>query len=86
MSDTDTLTIRLPRKTKAQLGRLAGHTKRTRSFLAAEAIGDYVARELEIVDGIERGLADVRAGRVVPHKEAMARLRQTVKAAGRSKK
>jgi predicted transcriptional regulator len=69
MSDSATLTVRLPSQTKNQLAELAGRTRRTRSFLAAEAIAAYVERELAIIEGIERGRADVRAGRVVPHEE-----------------
>ena len=57
---------------------MAAHTKRTRSYLAGEAISDFVDRELAIVEGIERGLEDMHAGRVVPHKTAMRRLRATV--------
>ncbi len=33
--------------------------------------------DLEIVEGINRGLADMRAGRTIPHKTAMQRLRAT---------
>ena len=55
-----TLTVRLSPEVKKRLGRLAGHTKRTKSFLAGEAITDFVDRELAIVDGIKRGLADIR--------------------------
>ncbi len=78
MSDSDTLTVRLPSTTKDQLGRLAAHTNRTKSYLASEAISAYVARELEIVEGIEQGIKDMRAGRTVSHADAMARLRKTV--------
>jgi len=73
-----TLTVRLPPQVKRQLGRLAGQTNRTKSYLAAEAITDFVERELAIVDGIKRGLADMNAGRVTAHKDAMRRLRATV--------
>ena len=69
MSDSATLTVRPSSQTKNQLAELAGRTRRTRSFLAAEAIGAYVERELAIIEGIERGRADVRAGCVVPHSE-----------------
>ncbi len=68
-----TMTIRLDVEVKEKLGRLAEGTRRSRSDLA-EAVAAYVDRELQIIDGIRRGLADVEAGRVVPHKEAMARL------------
>ena len=63
---------------KKRLGRLAAHTKRTKSYLAGEAIADFVDRELAIVEGIKQGLDDMHAGRVVPHNAAMRRLRATV--------
>jgi predicted transcriptional regulator len=78
-----TLTVRLAPDVKGRLGRLADATHRTRSFLAAEAITAYVAHEAEIIGGIERGLADMKAGRPVPHDEAMARLEATITAAER---
>jgi predicted transcriptional regulator len=78
MSSSTTLTVRVSPQVKKRLGRLAAHTKRTRSYLAGEAISDFVDRELAIVEGIERGLEDMHAGRVVSHKTAMRRLRATV--------
>ncbi len=82
---TTTLTVRLSEETKQKLGLLAEQTKRTKSFLAGEAIADYVERELAIIAGIKRGLEDVRAGRVVPHDEAMRQVRSTIKGARKSK-
>jgi predicted transcriptional regulator len=79
------MTIRLPAATKKKLGRLAVHTNRTKSFLAGEAIEDYVARELAIVEGIERGLTDMHSDRVVPHADAMRRLRGAVRKAAKGK-
>jgi predicted transcriptional regulator len=60
---------------------LAGRTRRTSSFLAAEAIADYVARELAIVEGIEQGRGDIRAGRVVTHAGVSDEARAIIKAA-----
>lgn len=79
-----TVTVRLPEDVETQLAELAGHTRRSKSFLAREAITAYVERELEIVAGIKRGLADMEAGRVVPHDEAMRSLRETVARAQKS--
>ena len=75
MTASTTLTIRLDPQLKAKLGRLADGTRRSRSFLAAEAVETYVDRELAIIEGIERGLADVEAGRTVSHDDAMASIR-----------
>ncbi len=85
MSGSTTLTVRVSPQVKKRLGRLAVHTKRTKSYLAGEAISDFVDRELAIVEGIERGLEDMRAGRLVPHKKAMYRLRATVARAAKEK-
>ena len=86
MTMTETLTIRLTPKMKEQLGKLADATDRTKSFLAAEAISQYVARESAIIEGINRGLDDAKAGRLVPHDVAMARLDATIDAAERRKR
>ncbi len=74
MNASTTMTIRLPVALKEKLERLSQGTRRSRSFLAAEAVSAYVERELDIIDGIQRGLADVAAGRVTPHDEAMDRV------------
>jgi predicted transcriptional regulator len=81
MADSTTMTIRLSNDLKERLGRLAHGTRRSKSFLAAEAVSAYVERELEIVDGVERGLADVKAGQVVSHAEAMAEIDAVIDAA-----
>jgi predicted transcriptional regulator len=79
---TTTITVRLPEAEKEKLDRLSDHTKRTRSFLAGQAIADYVERELAIIEGIEKGKRDAEEGRVVPHDEAMKRLRAAIDRSG----
>ena len=80
-----TMTVRLPTEAKDKLERLAGHTNRSLSFLAAQAIADYADRELSVVEGIERALADAAEGRVVPHDEAMRRIGAAIDRAGHAK-
>ncbi|MBI3515912.1 MAG: CopG family transcriptional regulator [Proteobacteria bacterium] len=86
MPSSTTLTVRIAPKVKDQLGRLAKRTSRTKSFLASEAIADYVARELAIIDGVGRGLEDVKAGRLVSHEDAMARLEATIAKAAKRRR
>ena len=86
MAGSTTLSVRLAPKIKQRLGRLAQQTKRTKSYLAGEAIASYVEREFAIVEGIKRGLADARAGHLVPHDAAMQRIRATIARAKRAKK
>ena len=78
MTTSTTMTIRLDAQLKAKLGRLAEGTRRSRSFLAAEAVETYVERELAIIEGIERGLADAAAGQTVSHEDAMASVRRAI--------
>ena len=75
-----TMTIRIATDTKRKLERLAADTRRSKSFLAAEAVSAYVERELAIIDGVQRGLADVEAGRVVPHDSAMDEVQAVIDA------
>jgi len=74
MPVSTTMTIRLSPDLKDKLDRLVRITRRSKSFLAVEATSAYVDRELEIVEGIQRGLADVRAGRTVPHEQVVAEI------------
>jgi predicted transcriptional regulator len=83
MADSTTITIRLKPQ---QLEHLSKSTNRTRSYLAAEAIEAYVARESAILEGISRGLDDLKANRLVPHDEAMAELDAAIDDAGREQK
>jgi predicted transcriptional regulator len=78
MTDSATLTVRLPAATKERLAELASLTRRTSSFLAAEAIAAYVAREMDIVAAIERGRGDARAGRMTPHDTVMREVRAAI--------
>lgn len=80
-----TMTIRVPTEVRDKLGRLAQDTRRSRSYLAAEAVAAYVERELAIVEGIKQGLADVAAGRVTPHEEVMAQLHAIIDEAQRKR-
>jgi predicted transcriptional regulator len=75
---TTALTVHLPPEIKARLDLLAERTRRTKSFLAGEAIAGYVAHELAIIEGIHEGLEDVRAGRVTPHDQVMEEVRAII--------
>lgn len=81
MAETTTITVRIPVETKAKLDRLAAATRRSRTFLAAEAITAYADDELEIVEGILEGMEDVKAGRVVPHEQVVAETKAIIDAA-----
>jgi predicted transcriptional regulator len=85
MTATTTLTIRVSAELKDKLARLAEDTRRSKSFLAAEAVSAYVESELQIIEGVRRGIRDVETGRVVPHDEAMAEIHGVIEAASRKR-
>ncbi|BCG89384.1 MULTISPECIES: CopG family ribbon-helix-helix protein [unclassified Mesorhizobium] len=80
MTTSTTMTIRVSSETKLKLERIAADTRRSKSFLAAEAVSAYVDRELEIIEGIKRGMADAVAGSVVPHDDAMVEIDAVIEA------
>ncbi len=86
MTASTTMTIRISSEVKEKLTRLAHDTRRSKSYLAAEAVSAYVERELEIIEGIQRGLSDIEAGHVVTHDEAMAEIAGVIEAAERARK
>ena len=72
---TTTLSVRLNTDTKKQLEALARRTRRSKSFLAAEAIAAFVEAESWQLDEIQAGLKELDEGRGVPHKDVSAWLR-----------
>ena len=81
MAETTTITVRISMDAKAAIDRLAQLTKRSRSYLMAEALAQYLPEELDAVEGIQKGLEDLEAGRVIPHDEVMADLDAVVERA-----
>jgi RHH-type rel operon transcriptional repressor/antitoxin RelB len=61
---TETLSIRINADTKKRLADLAARSKRSKSFLAAEAIAAYVDSEEWQLGEIQAGLAELDRGGV----------------------
>lgn len=75
MSDSEVLSIRLPRKLKAKLEKLAKLSGRSKSWHAAEALDAYVDYQTPIVKSIvEARKAARKGGKAYTLDEAMARL------------
>jgi RHH-type transcriptional regulator, rel operon repressor / antitoxin RelB len=63
------LTLRLERKLRTGLDKLAAATQRSRSFLAAEAIRDYLELNRWQIEEIRKGLAEADRGEFATDKE-----------------
>jgi len=72
--NTDTFSVRLNHATKARLQKLAKSTGRSRAFLAAEAIEEYLDINEWQVAGILGAITSLDRGESIPHK----RVRQWV--------
>lgn len=57
MSQSEVVTVRLDPELKAKLDALAASTKRSRSWLAAEAISQYIEQEAWQIQCIEEAVA-----------------------------
>lgn len=66
---TTTLSVRIDATTKKRLEALAKRARRSKSFLAAEAIAAFVEAESWQLDEIQAGISALEEGRRVPHKE-----------------
>ncbi len=68
MSST-TFTVRVDAGVKKRLEQLAKNTGRSRSFLAAEAINEYVDLNDWQVAGIKKAIASLDRGGEIPHQD-----------------
>ena len=71
MAKTTTLTVRVDRSTKERLEAVARETRRSKSFLAGEAIEEYLAVQEWQKARIHEALSSVERGEVIAHKDVM---------------
>jgi predicted transcriptional regulator len=62
MPDSTTMTVRLSRELKGKLERLAASTRRSKSYLAAEAIAEYVDANAWQIEEIRKAVRKADAG------------------------
>jgi RHH-type transcriptional regulator, rel operon repressor / antitoxin RelB len=72
---TTTLSVRIDTDTKKRLEALAKRARRSKSFLAAEAIAAFVEAESWQFDETQAGIDELDAGRGVAHKDVANWLR-----------
>lgn len=66
---SETLSIRVDAGTKKRLDALSKRSKRSKSFLAAEAIAAYVVSEEWQLGELQAGMAQLDSGQEVSHKK-----------------
>lgn len=74
--DTTTLTLRVPTTVKEQLDKLADATHRSKSYLAGEAIRQYLELEVWQIGEIQQALKEADANDFVSDDEVNAVVRK----------
>ena len=69
MSETTLISIRVPVATAKKLATLSTATKRSKSFLGAEAVEQYLAEQEWQIKHIKAGLKSADAGLLVDHSQ-----------------
>jgi len=69
---SSTFTVRVDNTAKKRLEKLAKNTGRSRSFLAAEAINEYLAVNEWQVAGIKEAIESADRGEFIPHDQVRA--------------
>jgi RHH-type rel operon transcriptional repressor/antitoxin RelB len=76
MSINALISVRVENDLAKRLDRLAKATDRSKSYLAAQAIEEYVALQEWQVQAIQEGIAAAKRGEVVSHDKASAELKR----------
>lgn len=75
MTNRATVTFHTSPEVKARLERLAGQTRRSKSFLTNEAVERYLAEEEDFIRDVEAGIVEANAGQLIEQGDAAAYLR-----------
>jgi predicted transcriptional regulator len=81
MPESSVLTLRLDAKLKNQLDRLSKSMNRSRSFVAAQAIQEYVSVNEWQINEIKKGLAEAEAGDFATDEEMQQTIRRLTRRA-----
>ncbi len=81
MPQSSVLTLRLDTKLKNQLDRLSKSMNRSRSFVAAQAIQEYVSVNEWQINEIKKGLAEADAGDFATDEEMQQTIRRLTRRA-----
>ena len=71
-AETQTVSVRVGSDTVDRLERLAKATDRPRSWHIEQALDAYLDVQAWQIEQIEKGLAELKVGKKVPHEEVLA--------------
>jgi predicted transcriptional regulator len=74
MSGSTLISVRVSEEMARRLSALAEATDRSKSYVAAQAIEEFLTLQEWQVKAIRKGLAEAGSGKLLSHKEALKRL------------
>ena len=74
MADTTLISVRVPQSVARRLARLAKASDRSMSYVAGQAIEEFLALQEWQVAAVHKGIAAADAGKLQPHDAAGTRL------------
>lgn len=75
MAETTLISVRVPKDVAKRLAALAEATDRSKSYVAGQAIEEFLTLQEWQVKAIRQGIAEANADKLAPHAEALKRLK-----------
>ncbi|HET7922067.1 MAG TPA: CopG family ribbon-helix-helix protein [Gammaproteobacteria bacterium] len=76
MAATTLISVRVPKDVAKRLANLADATDRSKSYIAGQAIEEFLTLQEWQIKAIREGMAEADAGKLLPHSEAVNRLKR----------
>lgn len=75
MAETTLISVRVPKDVAKRLADLAEATDRSKSYVAGQAIEEFLTLQEWQVKAIHQGLTEADVGKLAPHADAVKRLK-----------
>ena len=76
MAETRLISVRVPKDVAKRLANLAEATDRSKSYVAGQAIEEFLTLQEWQVKAIPQGVAEADTGKLVSHEEAVKRVKR----------
>lgn len=75
MTETTLISVRVPKDVAKRLAKLAEAVDRSKSYVAGQAIEEFLTLQEWQVKAIRQGVTEADAGKLLPHREAIKHIK-----------
>ena len=75
MTEMTLISVRVPKDVAKRLAKLAEAVDRSKSYVAGQAIEEFLTLQEWQVKAIRQGVTEAEAGKLLPHREAIKRIK-----------